>query len=249
MRNFYTLSTFLLYFSLSAQTGAVGIGTSNPQQKLDLDKSIGTFRIESLDKDNNPFNGGNFEPDATYPLYADSNGFLTLKMMPYANSDGTDAFDHTAIPTSSLKLTAGDADGKIETTFFTYTISVNRPATLEVKYSLSFEVFQTDSPLTMIRDGGARRISTFYTVDSSPTRYGQASKCYMNRNINNPAPVPSTETIAAVGQLYNSSTTYIPLSAGTHTIHFKAEVSSNLPSQPTYVRLAIDTDSVFMRLY
>ena len=249
MRNLYTLSTFLLYFSLNAQTGAVGIGTSNPQQKLDLDKSIGTLRIESLDKDNNPFNGGNSEPDATYPLYVDSNGYLTLKMQTYANSEGSDAFDNTAIPSASLKLTSGDADGKIETNFFTYTITVPRAATLEVKYSLSFEVYQTDSPITLVRDGGARRISTFYTLDSSSRRYGQASKCYMNRNINNPLPFLASDRIGASGQLYNSSTTYISLTPGTHTLYFKAEVSTNTPSQPTFVRLAIDTDSVFMRLY
>ncbi|WP_131387709.1 hypothetical protein [Flavobacterium suncheonense] len=249
MRNFYTLSTFLLYFSLSAQTGAVGIGTSNPQQKLHLDKSIGTLRIESLDKDNNTRNGGNLEPGGTYPLYADSNGVLTLALQTLANSDGSDAIDHATIPTASLKLTTGDADGKIDATFFTYTITVNRAATLEVKYSLSFEVYQTDLLLTMIRDGGARRISTYYTLNNGTRRYGQASRCYLNRNINNPAPYSSTDRIGATGQLYNSSTTYVQLTPGTHTLNFKAEVSSNLPSQATYVRLAIDTDSVFMRLY
>jgi hypothetical protein len=249
MRNIYTLIALFVSILLQAQSGFVGIGTSNPQQKLHLDKSIGTLRVESLDKNNNPYNGGNLEPGGSYPLYVDSNGVLSLSLQTFANSDGSDAIDHTSIPTSSIKLTTGDADGKVEATFFTYTITVNRTATLEVKYSLSFEVYQTDVPLTMIRDGGARRISTFYTLDAGTRRYGQASRCYMNRNINNPLPFLSTDRIGATGQLYNSSTTYVQLTPGTHTLNFKAEVSSNLPSQATYVRLAVDTDSVFMRLY
>ncbi|WP_313806149.1 hypothetical protein [Flavobacterium sp.] len=249
MKKIYSLIAFFTYSILQAQSGFVGIGTSNPQQKLDLDKSVGTLRVESLDKDNNPYNGGNLQPTATYPLYVDSNGFLTLNMQPFANSDGTDAYDNTAIPTSTIKLTAADADGKNETNFFTYTITVTRNAILEVKYSLSFEVFQTDAPLTMIRDGGARRVSTFYTLNGGTRKYGQASKSYLNRNINNPLPFLSTDRIGATGQLFNSSTTYIQLTPGTHTLRFKAEVSSNLPSLATYVRLAIDTDSIFMRLY
>lgn len=249
MRNVYTLTAVFFSIALQAQTGAVGIGTSNPQQKLHLDKSVGTLRIEGLDKNNNPYNGGNLDPAGSYPLYADSNGILTLNLETLANSNGLDAIDHMSIPTASIKLTTGDTDGKVEATFFTYTITVTRNATLEVKYSLSFDVFQTDVPLTMIRDGGARRISTYYTLDSGTRRYGQASKCYMNRNINNPAPFLSTDRIGATGQLYNSSTTYVQLTPGTHTLNFKAEISSNLPSQATYVRLAVDTDSVFMRLY
>lgn len=249
MRNFYFLTTFLCFFSINAQTGAVGIGTSNPQQKLELDKSVGTLRIESLDKTNNSYNGGNLQPSGTYPLYADSNGFLTLSMQPFANSDGDDAYDNLTLPAASVKLIPFDIDGKNETTFFTYNITVTRAAVLEVKYSLSFEVYQSDAPLTMICDGGSRRISTFYTVDAATRRYGEASKCYMNKNINNPLPFLPTDRIGAVGQLYNSSTTYIKLTPGSHTLNFKAEVSSNLPSLATYVKLAVDTDSIFMRLY
>ena len=249
MRNTYILLALLLCNSLLSQNGSVGIGTTNPQQKLHLGNIVGTLRVESLDKDNNTYNGGNTEPTGTYPLYVDSNGVLTLHLHTLANSDGSDAIDNTTIPQSNIKLTTGDADGKIEATFHTYTITVTRPTILEVKYSVSFEVFLTDTPLTMIRDGGARRISTYYTLDNAPRKYGQASRCYMNRNINNPAPYTSLERIGATGQLYNSSTTYVQLTTGTHTLSFKAEVSSNLPSQATFVRMAVDTDSVFMRLY
>lgn len=251
MRNAYLITALLLCFSLQAQTSAVGIGTTNPQQKLHLGNSVGTLRVESLDKDNNIANGGNLNPTGTYPLYVDSNGVLSLQLQTITNSDGSDAIDHTTIPSSNIRMTTGDADGKVESTFYTYTINVTRAAILEVKYSVSFQVYQSEvsGALTMIRDGGARRVSTYYTVDALPRKYGQASRNYLNNNLNNPAPYASLDRLGAVGNLFNSSTTYVQLTPGVHTLRFKAEISSNLPAMATYVKMAIDTDSVFMRLY
>lgn len=248
MKNTYLSLLLLLSLSIQAQTKAVGIGTTNPQQKLHLDKTVGTVRIESLDKNNNPRNGGSLNPTGTYPLYVDANGVLTLDLQTLYNSDGSDAYDNVLIPTSTITLPFGDPDGKVETTFTTYTLTVTQPRTLEVKYSVSFEVY-ANSTLAKITDAGARRISTYYTLDEGTRRYGQASRCYMNNNINNPAPFASTVALAAVGPGYNSTSTYILLTPGTHTLQFKAEVSSNLPSLATYVKLAVDTDSIFMRLY
>lgn len=249
MRNSYLLSALLLCNFLTAQISAVGIGTTNPQQKLHLDNSVGTLRVESLDKDNNEYNGGNANPTATFPLYVDSNGVLTLNPQSLYNSDGNDAINHTTIPQSTITLAGSDADGKADVTFFTYSLTVTRPVILEIKYSISFEVYYNSATLAIIRDAAARRISTYYTVDNLPRKYGQASKCYMNGNINNPAPYDSSEIIGSVGPIYNSNTTYIQLDAGTHTINFKAEVSSNLPARATFVKLATDLDSIFMRLY
>jgi hypothetical protein len=248
MRNSYFLPALLLCNFLQAQTSAVGIGTSDPQQKLHLANNVGTLRVESLDKDNNQFNGGNTNPTATYPLYVDQDGVLGLKLQTLYNSDGSDALDHLTIPTSTLTLPFGDADGKVESTFKTYTITVARQSILEVKYSVSFDVYQLNT-LTKINDAGARRITTYYTLDAGTRKYGQASRCYMNNNVNNPLPFAATDVLAATGPAYNSTTTYIQLPPGTHTLNFKAEVSSNIPALATYVKLAVDTDSIFMRLY
>lgn len=248
MRNTYLIATLLLCFFLQAQTNAVGIGTANPLQKLHLDKTVGTVRVESLDKNNNPHNGGNLNPTGTYPLYVDGNGVLKLDLQTLYNSNGVDAYNNVLIPTSTITLPAGDTDGKTETTFTTYTLTVTQPRILEVKYSVSFEVY-SNSALTKIADAGARRISTYYTLDGGTRRYGQASRCYMNNNINNPVHLFPSVVLAAVGPGYNSSSTYIQLTPGTHTLQFKAEVSSNLPTLPTHVKLAVDTDSIFMRLY
>ena len=249
MRKLYLPSALLLCIFLNAQ-GGVGIGTTNPQQKLHLDKNVGTVRVASLDKDNSEYNGGNSNLAATFPLYVDSNGILSLNLQTLSNSNGGDVIDNTTIPASTIKMTSADADGKVEATFFTYSITVARPSILEIKYSVSFEVYQTDLPsMTMIRDTGARRVSTYYTLDNLTRKYGQASKCYMNNNTNNPAPYTVSDKIGAVGEMYNSSSTYIQLPTGTHDIKFKAEISSNLPALNTLVRMAVSTDSVFMRLY
>lgn len=250
MKKIYLFSALLIYSFLPAQISAVGIGTSYPEQKLHLDNSVGTLRVESLDKNNNEYNGGNIDDQATYPLYVDSNGILTLTPVALENSNGYDAIDDAEIPQSTIRLPPSDSDGKIEGTFFTYSITVPRDAILEIKYSISFEVYQTDLPSpTKIRDGAARRISTYYTLDNLPRKYGQASKCYLNNNQMNPTPYTATDILGAAGQLYNSSTIYVKLTPGPHTINFKAEVSSNLPSMATLVKFAVDTDSVFMRLY
>jgi len=178
MKNLYIMPLIiLLSSSLHAQVAGVGIGTTNPQQKLHLAQSVGTLRIEGLDKNNNFFNGGLTNPaTTTYPLYVDSNGILTLEMDPYENSDGSDAFDNLTLPAFNVTLPAADTDGKVEAILYTYNIAVTRPVLLEIKYNLSFDVFQT-SALAIVNDDSARRISTYYTLGSGTRKYVQASKC------------------------------------------------------------------------
>ncbi|MEW5676627.1 hypothetical protein ABGT15_09965 [Flavobacterium enshiense] len=249
MRNAYIIPAVLLMNTITAQVSGVGIGTTNPQQKLHLDNSIGTMRVENLDKDNNEYNGGNAVPTGSFPLYVDNNGVLTLGLIPLANSDGLDAINHLTIPQASVTLSNTDADGKQEGTILSYDITVTRNTILEIKYSVSFETYFISSPLTIIKDGAARRISTYYVLNNQTRRYGQASKSYLNNNGNNPAPFPATQRMGAVGPLYNSSSSYIQLTPGTHNIKLKAEVSSGLPSMATHVKLAMNTDSIFMRMY
>lgn len=233
----YIFITLLIAFSTNAQTG-VGVGTTSPQQKLHIANSVGTLRVEGLDKANSPYNGGLVNASSvTYPLYVDSNGVLTLKMDPYVNSNGSDAIDNSLFPAANLTLLGTDADGKEETTFYTYNITVTRNVMLEIKYNISFDVYANNT-LAIVNDGAARRISTYYTVDAGTRKYGPASKCYFNN-----------AATGVEGTMFNSSTTYISLAAGAHTINFKAEVSTAAPAVATYVKLAVDTDAVFMRFY
>lgn len=237
----------LLNFSLRAQVSGVGVGTTNPQQKLHLASPTGTIRIDGLNSPNNPYNGGGV--DKTYPLYVNENGDLTLSVSTFQNSDGTDAITaSTPLSGTTLTMLSGSSPiGSRNTVILPYTITVNRDAVLEVKYNISFQVLKDAA--TKVKDNRPRLISTFYTLDT-PTlsaatpRYGQASKCYYNNN-----DLAASTANAADMTMYNCSTTYITLTPGTHTLRFYGELKTGTASMATVVNFAIGNDSVFMRLY
>ncbi len=242
----------ILFFAfLCSQAQNVGVNTTNPQQTLHLGSNTGTIRVDGLNSTNNDFNGG--AAGQTYPLYVDSNGDLTLRVSAFQNSDGSDAYTTAGI-NGTVAITAAQANDGYETVEITsYTFTVARTTTLEVKYSLSVEVFQ-DNLLTIIKDAHARNITNFFTLDTPTTdllpttrRYAASSKCYFNRNdiATNPAAAPD----AATGYIYNSGTTYIALPTGTHTLRFYGTVCSGTNNQNTYVRFAGGPDSIFLRLY
>lgn len=241
---------FLAPIFCFAQQG-VGIGTTNPQQQLHLASATGTIRVESLDGINSTYNGGDVNGDSdltndTFPLYVDGNGVFTLELVPLYNSEHSDALDHATLPSSEVTLSATDADGVEVAQLFTYSVGVNRAAILEVKYNLSFEVYE-DAANTKITDYFARRISTYFQVDGVSTRkYGPASKCYTNQSAN-----------GVVGTLYNMCTAYIFLpAAGTYNVSFYGEVSSGTKgggggttSKATHVKFAVENDSLLFRLH
>lgn len=233
-----------------AQVSGVGINKDNPQQALHLGSQTGTIRVEGLNSTNNSFNGGG--TDKTYPVYVDHNGDLTLKVSAFQNSDGSDAYTTTGV-NGNLSITTAQVpnDGYETVEITSYTFTVARNTTLEIKYSLSIEVF-ANSSLTIIKDQYARNITNFFTLDaptltSTTRRYAPSSKCYFNRNdiVLNPTAAPD----AATGFIYNSGTTYMTLTPGTHTIRFYGTACSGTSNRNTYVRFAGGPDSIFIRLY
>lgn len=247
-KNYFALFMLLAAWSSMAQSG-VGINKTSPQQQLHLGSQTGTIRVDGLNSTNNDFNGG--VAGQTYPLYVDSNGDLTLKVSASQNSDGNDAYT-TAGVNGFVAITAAQANDGYESVEITsYTFTVTRNTILEIKYSLSIEVFQ-DNLLTIIKDAYARNITNFFTLDTpvlAPTtrRYAPSSKCYFNRNdiASNPAAAPDAST----GYIYNSGTTYMSLTPGAHTIRFYGTVCSGVNNQNTYIRFAGGPDAIFMRLY
>lgn len=245
---------FLIFFFIGinskAQVNGVGINEDTPQQALHLGSQTGTIRVDGLNSTNNTFNGGGV--DQTYPLYVDHNGDLTLKVSAFQNSDGSDAYTTSGINGSvAITLAQLPNDGYETVEITSYTFTVARNTTLEIKYSLSVEVF-ANSALTIIKDQYARNITNFFTLDAAtltPTtrRYAPSSKCYFNRNdiVSNPAAAPD----AATGYIYNSGTTYMNLTPGTHTVRFYGTVCSGSANRATYVRFAGGPDSIFIRLY
>lgn len=244
------LILFFIGVNSNAQVSGVGINEDNPQQALHLGSQTGTIRVDGLNSTNNTFNGGG--TDKTYPVYVDHNGDLTLRVSAYQNSDGSDAYTTAAI-NGTVAITAAQSpnDGYETVEITSYTFTVARNTTLEIKYSLSIEVFQ-DNLLNIIKDPYARNITNFFTLNtptltSTTRRYAPSSKCYFNRNdaATNLAAAPD----AATGYIYNSGTTYMYLTPGTHTIRFYGTVCSGTTNQPTFVRFAGGPDSIFIRLY
>jgi hypothetical protein len=249
---------FYTFFGFS-QVQGVGVNEDTPQQALHLGSQTGTIRVDGLNSTNNTFNGGGV--DKTYPLYVDHNGDLTLRVSAFQNSDGADAYTTGAL-NGTVAITAAQVpnDGYETVEITSYTFTVGRVTILEMKYSLSIEVFRNNA-LSLIKDEHARNITNFFTIDT-PTidltqttrRYAPSSKCYMN--FNNPTVKPSGALVAnagpanaSVGYIYNSGTSYIVLTPGTHTLRFYGTVSSGTTNQPTFVRFAGGPDSIFLRLY
>ena len=229
----------------------VGIDTTNPLQKLHIGSESGTVRVESLNADNSPFNGGDVDNDGdlsnnTYPLYVDALGNLTTEFKPLYNSNGSDAVDDAAIPVNFVNLPATDPDGIADVQITLFEVEVARPAILEVKYNLSFDIF-LNAGRVPISDNFARRVSTYFIVSGVGTRkYGPVSKCYS-----------SGSALSVTGTMYNASTAYIQLPAeGKYEIQFYGEVSSNIkgggggtPSKAAYVEFAAGYDAIFLRLH
>ncbi|MBE9489763.1 MAG: hypothetical protein IMY67_05670 [Bacteroidetes bacterium] len=261
---------FIIFLLLFQNNFAqVGIGTTDPQQKLHIASPTGTLRVESLDKNFNVYNGGDINNDGDftndlYPLYVDGYGDFTLFFKPLLNSEDLDAFNDSELPNSSVSLFSNDDDGIATTIITTYTITVRRESVLELKYNMSYEVYLEDSspnPI-ILSDRLARRIETYITADdvADPVgnpfedlrKYGPASKCYSSGSLN-----------SAPGTFYNSCTTYITLRSDTNTypatftIRFNGAVSSDIKpntasgntSENTFVKFATGDDFVFARLH
>jgi len=230
--------------------GQVGINTTNPQQSLHIAGATGTLRVESLNASNNSYNGGDANGDFdltndTYPLYVDENGDFTLELKTPINSDDIDALNDASLPNSSVYLDPNDSNGLEGTTIASYNITVNRASILEVRYSISFDVYKNASK-SLITDNLARRIVNLVSVTGATRVYGRSSKCYTNGTVN-----------GVSERMYNSATTYMTLpSAGTYTINLRGFVGSNTKgggggttSKETYVEFATGNDFVFMRLH
>ncbi|WP_320815953.1 hypothetical protein [Flavobacterium sp.] len=244
------IQIFFLSFSVLAfsQVPGVGINETVPEQALHLGSSTGTIRVEGFNNTNNVNNGGGTK---TYPLYADDKGNLTLEFKPLYNSNGSDALDHAILPGSTVTLLAGDNDGIATGELFNFTIAVNRPAILEVKYNVSIEVFLNPAE-TVIIDRYARRVNTYFRVNGIGRQYGHSSKCYTGGTAD-------SET----GSLFNCCTAYINLpAAGSYTIRFYGEVSSGLTGtnagggtevpntgRATCAKFARGNDSLLFRLH
>ncbi|MEQ3661418.1 MAG: hypothetical protein ABNG98_09305 [Flavobacterium sp.] len=220
------IQIFFLSFSILAfpQVSGVGINETIPEQALHLGSSTGTIRTEGLDENNNQYNLGGTN---TYPLYVDEFGDLTLYNETLYNSNGSDALTNGNINNAIVVIPNGDADGKEEVEIFNFSITVNRPSLLLIKYNVSFEVFETIDE-KVIKDKLARRINTYFKLNGSKRKYSHVSKCYTSSGSND-----------VTGIFYNASSSYIIIpAAGTYIISMHGEVSSGIRSNDANTGLA-----------
>lgn len=231
MNNLLLFVICCLFFGISnAQEGFVGINTSNPQQSLHIAGMDSSFRIEMLDSINNISNRSQLNA----PLYVDADGVLTLEFDLLHNTNSGDEIDVDSESSSIFQFGIENIDQEI----FRKTITVARDSFLEIKFSLSFQVFLNEQE-DKITDRLARVIRNYILLDNDPSRkYGMTSKIYINSDLQG---VNTT--------YYNNASTYIFLSAGTHLISFHGSVGSGSLIDPTYVKFGVDQDQILMRLY
>jgi hypothetical protein len=228
---------YFLYFiccfafgTIFSQQGNVGINTANPLQKLHIAGPESTFRVEMLDSINNLSN----RSDRNAPLYVDHEGVLTLEFDLLYNDIDADVIDAGSSTSSIFQEGVENVDQLL----FSKTVTVARPSYLEIKFSISFQVYLNENT-DIITDQIARAIRNYFLLNGSTARkYGMTSKAYINSHLNG---VSTT--------YYNNASTYIFLNAGTHTISFYGSVGSGSLTNSTYVTFGIAEDQLLMRLY
>ncbi|MEP0266642.1 hypothetical protein [Dokdonia sp.] len=245
-----TLFFLLVCGSVFSQQGNIGIGTTVPQQKLHIASSSGTIRIDGLNSINNSFNEGDTNGDLDlsndiFPLYVNNTGTFDLSFTPFHISEEADELDDTTLTTNTILLLDTDTDGIESTEITSYSITVLRATILEVKYNISFAIYN-DTSKAIISDNLARRVNTYFTITGQTRIYGSATKNYSSGSIN-----------SSPGILYTNCTAYISLpAAGTYDLKLIGAVSSDTKgngggpiSQNTYVEFAIGNDSLFLKLH
>lgn len=262
--SFY-LTLIIPLLSITTVMGQVGINTTNPQEKLHIAGATGTLRVESLNSVNNAYNGGDWDNDGdmsnnTYPLYVDSNGDFTLELQTYLNTEASDALNDTELPTNSVTVTDNTLRGYNSTTIKTYTITLDRPTLLEIKFNISHHIYENNT-YTPISDTLSRQVANWIEVTPDPDpndgvskrTYGICARTYTSGSVN-----------SVTGPFYLGHTAYIkfePTGSTQYTLKIMGSASSSfkapLPGNPwnlydsewTYVEFATDYDFLFFRLY
>lgn len=233
MKNY--CSIFLILFISTTFFGQVGLETTSPEATLHIAGEKSTVRIDAFNVDNNPLNDG----IKLAPTYVEKNGEITLS--PSGNGIGS-IFIIDASPTFSVtEIATNNNAPKTITNIYNYEIILPAEAFIEVKYSLSYNIFSTYNPINQtgvkILDGQARQIKTYFTIDEEVSKYGQISQNYYN-----------ISTGGGPGTFYNNGFAYISLPPGTYTLKFYADIAGH-SNNTTAVVFGGDESLLRIRFY
>jgi len=203
------LTLFLLFAAASTSGWAqvVGIGTSDPKEKLHIGDDNGTIRVESLNSLNNPTNMGGAN---LYNLMVDADGEFTL-----GEASGELASE-ASFSAPSVLQTGADAS-LTSNELYTKTFTLTQRAFVVVTYYISME-FDSYDGASKIMDGGAKVAHNYWylgdgTVPDTSKQYGIQSTVYSNAGCD-----------TASGFIYNSRSVTMPLDVGTYSIHLNGAV-------------------------
>jgi hypothetical protein len=222
MKYFSILYIFFLFCYNSHSQ--VGIGTVNPEATLHIAGSQSTIRLESLSHINNPLNDG----INLAPVYINKLGELTLEeaqtITPIINIvDASSVFLDKVFASNNLSPST-------ITQIYNYEITILSQTFVEVKYSLSYNIFssynQTNQTGVKITDGQSRQVKTFFTFNDIPNseRFGQISQIYYN-----------VSNGGGTGIFYNNGLAYLALPPGEYNFYFFVEISGSINNTTSLV--------------
>jgi len=216
----------LLCLFMSYSYAQIGIGTTNPQEKLHVAGANSTIRIEGLNSTNNALNpGGN----RLIPVSVTANGDLqlsqkTLKSVVYLSQTGVrnNTANPLKISTTWFTPNTNSADIKPLTSFI-----VSKSGLHEVLFNITITLLESQDnsiPITiLLRDGRPRVVSVRVYIDGN-----LVTESSQNYSSSKSSPLSGLVTV--------NGSKVLNLTAGSHTYRVEGVVNGGTyPTQAFFV--------------
>lgn len=224
MRNFLSILTLLFITNIYAQ---VGIGTTNPGQKLDVagtDPTTETIRIQSLNEINNPgAHDGNGTPA---PIAVNANGDV-VTYSPMKLVQNTSSFINPVVP-----VTSNDGTFVSNPIYTAPTLTLTKDTMVEINTIVSVGIsMPNDTPIT---DGVNRKYGIELYINN--VNVARAADGYTNGETD-PSGNGANATVTYNSGYFTLHINYkVMLSAGTHTFRLNGQVTGQQGSNTDGVK-------------
>lgn len=201
----------LLFICLQTSFSQVGIGTTNPLDKLHVAGNTSTIRIDGLSSTNNPNNNA-LNPSS---VYVDENGALTLAG-PLTDSSMPEDNSSTFVPIQ-VNIDTNSSGNFTQSTLYSTSITLTQNSLIEIVYQIGVNIVKrtTGGP---IDDGNPRQYGTALIIEGNILGY--SSECYTSSG---------NGTILS-GTFFLNGNGYTQLSPGTYGIDLIGFVSGGSKS-------------------